>query len=300
MVIIKNKNGVTLVELLAVIVIMAIIATIAVVTINGLIERQRINAAHASFESSIVAAQNYVIYENLVADDTFTSTDLVNEGYLSSDPFDSVVSFSVDENGKIKITSPSDPTINGIIADEDFYAKWIDIYATDLIISEYVEGIGANKAIEIFNGTGATINLSGYYLRLFFDGATTYTYITLSGTIAHNDVYVVCSPDLFSSLSVGDLSSSKLTFNGNDAIALVHDGLIIDVIGQIGQNPGSEWGSGLTSTADNTIIRDASIINGDSIGTDTFVPSSQWIGYAVSTYGNLGTHLSNVSKEPKT
>ena len=36
-------------------------------------------------------------------------------------------------------------------------------------------------------------------------------------------------------------------------VALKKEGLIIDVIGQIGTDPGTEWGSGLTSTADNTL-----------------------------------------------
>jgi hypothetical protein len=37
---------------------------------------------------------------------------------------------------------------------------------TDLFFSEYVEGSGFNKAVEIFNGTGAAIDLgaAGYTL----------------------------------------------------------------------------------------------------------------------------------------
>jgi len=154
----KNAKGVTLVELLAVIVIMGIIATIAVAMINGLVERQRINAAYASFDSCVNVAEDYVLYESLMENDTFTSTDLVNDGYLEDDPFDSVVTFSVGDGGTIKISSPSDPTIDGVTADSEFYAQWIEVYASELIISEYVEGIGANKAIEIFNGTGSTVN----------------------------------------------------------------------------------------------------------------------------------------------
>lgn len=35
-------------------------------------------------------------------------------------------------------------------------------YATDLFFSEYIEGGSNNKAIEIFNGTGVSIDLSDY------------------------------------------------------------------------------------------------------------------------------------------
>ncbi len=47
--ILKNKKGVTLVELLAVVVILGIIAAIAVPTIGGLIARQEQKAAEATF-----------------------------------------------------------------------------------------------------------------------------------------------------------------------------------------------------------------------------------------------------------
>ena len=139
-----TNQGVTLIELLAVIVIIGIISTVAVITINGLIERQRINAARASFEVCIIVANNYVFYESLEANDTFTSADLVADDYLDSDPFDTIVTFTVVDNNKIMITSPSDPTINGITADAEFYALWIELYATELFISEYVEGVGDN------------------------------------------------------------------------------------------------------------------------------------------------------------
>lgn len=36
--------------------------------------------------------------------------------------------------------------------------------ASDLFISEYVEGSSTNKALEIYNGTGATVDLSQYTL----------------------------------------------------------------------------------------------------------------------------------------
>ena len=43
---------------------------------------------------------------------------------------------------------------------------------TDLLLSEYVEGSSLNKAVEIFNGTGAAIDLAlgGYQLQVYFNG----------------------------------------------------------------------------------------------------------------------------------
>ncbi|MEZ4883590.1 MAG: lamin tail domain-containing protein [Chitinophagales bacterium] len=43
---------------------------------------------------------------------------------------------------------------------------------SDLFISEYVEGYGNNKALEIYNPTQQAINLSGYSIARFRNGAT--------------------------------------------------------------------------------------------------------------------------------
>ena len=54
-----NKKGVTLVELLAVVVILGIIAAIAVPTIGGLIKRQEANAAEITYDNIVAAADLY-------------------------------------------------------------------------------------------------------------------------------------------------------------------------------------------------------------------------------------------------
>ena len=65
---------------------------------------------------------------------------------------------------------------------------------TELFISEYIEGSSNNKAIEIYNGTGAAINLAtgGYNIQMFFNGNPVSTLtINLTGTVAAGDVYVI-------------------------------------------------------------------------------------------------------------
>ena len=53
-------------------------------------------------------------------------------------------------------------------------------------------------------------------------------------------------------------------FNGDDAVVLRKGATIVDAIGDLGFDPGTEWGTGLTSTADNTLRRKASIEAGDT------------------------------------
>jgi hypothetical protein len=52
----------------------------------------------------------------------------------------------------------------------------------------------------------------------------------------------------------------------------------VDVIGQLGFDPGSEWGSGDLSTQDNTLRRKPGITLGDTNGGDAFDPSLEWGG----------------------
>jgi uncharacterized protein len=72
------------------------------------------------------------------------------------------------------------------------------------------------------------------------------------------------------------------------------------VIGQIGFDPGTEWGTGLVSTADNTLRRKDTVCAGDPDGSNAFDPSVEWDGYAQDTFDGLGTHFANCGTlEPK-
>lgn len=168
----------------------------------------------------------------------------------------------------------------------------------DLFFSEYIEGLSFNKALEIYNPTGSSIDLSGYKIESYVNGSSVPTYnLTLSSVnLASHDVYVICnsaiSPD---QVSKCDLTISGTTnvvsFNGNDSIALRKtDGTFIDVIGKIGQDPDPQWGTGLTSTQDNTLVRKCSVVKGDTNGGDVFDPATEWDGYAVDYFSNLGLH----------
>ncbi|MBB4825856.1 type IV pilus assembly protein PilA [Sporosarcina luteola] len=76
----KNEKGLTLVELLAVIVILGIIAAIAVPSIGSIIENSRIKAAKADALNAMSAAQLYFA-ENDTAE-SVTLTVLKDEGYM--------------------------------------------------------------------------------------------------------------------------------------------------------------------------------------------------------------------------
>jgi hypothetical protein len=177
--------------------------------------------------------------------------------------------------------------------------------ATDLFYSEYYEGsYGNNKYVEIYNGTGAAVDLSNYRVHRISNGGNWDEYIeVLSGTLADGDVFVIANDQSIAEiLAETDLTSALTFFNGDDAVGLSRnfDGnwQMIDVIGTDGPDPGSGWDvAGVTNaTANHTLIRKADICspNNDwasSAGTDA--ANSEWIVMNADDYGNIGMHTAN-------
>jgi predicted extracellular nuclease len=165
---------------------------------------------------------------------------------------------------------------------------------TEIFISEYVEGSSNNKALEIYNGTGAAIDLAagGYSIEIYFNGnSSAGTTIALTGTVADGDVYVVADDGAVAAiLAVTDQTSTSNFFNGDDAVVLKKGSAIIDVIGQVGTDPGDYWGSGDITTQNHTLRRKETVEAGDTNGGDAFDPSVEWDGYPVDTFDGLGSH----------
>jgi predicted extracellular nuclease len=166
---------------------------------------------------------------------------------------------------------------------------------TDVFFSEYIEGTGFNKAVEIFNGTGAPVDLAagGYTLELYSNGAGAASQtVALTGTVADGDVYVVTRADADPAIvaQADQLAPAVANWNGDDAVVLRKGVAPVDVIGQIGVDPGTEWGTGATSTSDNTIRRQATISAGDTDGTNPFDPAAEWEGFPLNTLDGLGAH----------
>lgn len=168
---------------------------------------------------------------------------------------------------------------------------------TDLIISEYVEGSSFNKAIELYNGTGAPVDLAagGYEVQLFSNGnAAANSTLSLSGTIAPGGTFVAANPQASAAiLAVADVTNGgAINWNGDDAIVLAKsDGvggdLVVDSFGQVGVDPGSEWPGGSTN---DTLRRLPTVCSGDTDPSDAFDASTEWQVLAQDTFDGLGTH----------
>lgn len=145
----------------------------------------------------------------------------------------------------------------------------------DLTISAYVEGSNDNKYLEIYNGTGAERNLSGYSIRMYNNGSSSpVATIPLSGILAADGYFLIGNDDASLPGLTPDIVAASLNFNGNDAVALYNGTTNIDVFGQIGFNPGDDgWANGTCTTKDHTWIK---IDNGTSCKYGNFLGSTEF------------------------
>jgi len=175
--------------------------------------------------------------------------------------------------------------------------------SADLIISEYIEGSGYNKAIELYNNTSTDIDLSEYSLQRYSNGsASVSTEITLNGTLAANSTYVIVNADTRASTDLSDkadLLDSVVNFNGDDAIVLTKDGAVIDSFGQVGVDPGSSWSEGGVSTANQTLRRKDEVTTGRTTPNAEFNPSEEWVQFDQDDFDGLGSHAGNGGTTPE-
>jgi endonuclease I len=180
----------------------------------------------------------------------------------------------------------------------------LDVYtgsnntATDLFISEYVEGSSNNKYIEIFNGTAETADLSDYRLQLYSNGSATPTSnIQLSGTLASGAciVYKNSSATLTLPVGVTATSNAAVNFNGDDALALyrISSSSFVDIFGNMGEDPGTEWGTSPLWTINTTLVRKNSVLSGVTSDPASGFPtlSTEWDYYTTDTALYLGSHV---------
>jgi predicted extracellular nuclease len=152
--------------------------------------------------------------------------------------------------------------------------------SAEVMITEYVEGSLSNKAIEIYNSGTATVDLTGYKLVQYRNGDTAATDMALldGQTIAAKKLKIIKNPSAALGLAAGvdAIDGSAIYFNGSDAVALMKDGVIVDVIGAI-PTP-TDWGK------DVTIQRKM-----DALTASITFDETKWTTLAQDTFTGLGS-----------
>lgn len=168
--------------------------------------------------------------------------------------------------------------------------------ANELFISEYIEGSSNNKAIEIANVTGSTIDLSMYNLRRQGNGAGSWsTKFDLSGNLNSGDVVVIINGSAANAtiLAQADITvpniletnyGEPLNFNGNDPVGLFKNDDLIDIVGVF------DGGSG-NFAKDVTLLRKPSVVQPNT----AYDLINEWTIFAQDTVDNLGVHTTTLS-----
>lgn len=156
---------------------------------------------------------------------------------------------------------------------------------SDVIISQYIETNSGTtpKGIEIMNVSGSPIVFSGVNNLEIFQGTNGGTCNSLvniiSGTLAVDEVWVIGTSDLTAyaianGTNLSGTTDQTFTFNGDDALRVELGGVIQDMFGVCGADPGASWTGGGVSTANNNLQIQNGICDGDTDGwTD---PSSRF------------------------
>jgi hypothetical protein len=200
-----------------------------------------------------------------------------------------------------EVTTPTAPvapvaTAASVVGSDSFTANWnsvsgatgyyLDVYvkeaggnASDLFFSEYIEGSSNNKALEIFNGTGLSIDLSGYSIKTYSGTNTTANYThDLTGTLLNGEVYVVANSSANKSiLDKADVLATVTFYNGDDAVGLYNGYILIDVLGEIGS--GTMYGENVT------LVRKA-----DASAPNNLYDANEWNSHPQDTFTYLGSH----------
>ena len=166
----------------------------------------------------------------------------------------------------------------------------------NLLITEYLEGSGNNKALEIFNGTEDLIDLGSYSIERYTNGTTTPVSIALDSVdLQPGETWVLANPQADPALlAVADQTSGDFNFNGNDALVLAFAGnQVVDSFGRVGEDPGDFWSCAEGNTQNHTLRRSSSVCTGDSVIDDEFDPCLEWSIFASDVFTGLGTHIAD-------
>lgn len=177
---------------------------------------------------------------------------------------------------------------------------------TDFFFSEYIEGTGNNKALEIYNPTASPKSLNGYKVVMnYSNGGASDVFELPNVSVAAGDVYVIANngASLAAITNAADTLlgfPSVVTFTGDDMVALVSGTDTIDIIGVFKEDgPGANGGwtvAGVPdATANHTLVRKPEFQQGYGSWD---LAQYTWNVLSVDNVADIGGHTMNVCSTP--
>lgn len=207
-----------------------------------------------------------------IGDDyTINTTNFTMNGATTSATFTITIINDTDEElseavtlGIVNVTgasviAPNQFTLN--ITDDDTSVP------TGILFSQYTEtDVGTTpKGVEVWNNTGADIDFDGTLNKLEIKvgtggGSPNSAIIITNGSLANGAVIVIGTTDMSPDYE------EPFSFNGDDSVVLEFGGFVVDVIGMVGNDPGTAWTSNGVSTVNQNIQLKSGITTGDADG----------------------------------
>lgn len=260
--------------------------TAPTVPLNLAVTASTSNTISLSWSASTdnVGIAGYSVYVNNVFKQTVTETTAVITGLTPSTTYSFyIIAKDTSNNSSAQSTSVSGSTTEAPSGGDGGNGGTI---TNEIFFTEYVEGSGNNKYLEVSNFTGSAVDLSKYTIKKQVNGAGPWTStagLSLTGTLANGASYVIaysqaaatCYAPANANLSSG---AAELQFNGNDPVGLFKNDILIDIIGTLGNTA--------NFSIDETLRRKPTITSPNT----TFDKTAEWDVYPKDTCNGLGSH----------
>ena len=161
---------------------------------------------------------------------------------------------------------------------------------SEIFFSEYVEGSGFNKAVEIVNLTSNNVDLSPYTIKRQSNGIWEAPLSLAGRTIKINDVFVIINADaldvkLNTEADIKVPNETPMTFNGDDRVGLFKNDVLIDIIGDL--NGTDDFGKDITLRRNSDVTEP----------TTNYSEQAEWSFYERNNTSDIGNFNGTLSTE---
>ncbi|PKP10959.1 MAG: hypothetical protein CVU08_13215 [Bacteroidetes bacterium HGW-Bacteroidetes-3] len=263
-----------------------------------------------TFENTLVKVKNVQLTQNELGS-AFTYFSGTNNGFRTLETCNIATRLSVFTNGKATFSNELFPqgkgNITGVLSnvlelrtalDVQFSETYeaCEVFVPKIMITEVADPKGTNppRFVELYNAGNSEVNLTGWKLNKYLNGAT-----SVSGTPLALTGIVIIPPGGFAIIAgtnyeivfddIPDIETTYIKGNGNDVYELVDNtGARIDVFGVVGQDgTGSNW-----EYLDGRAVRKSTILIPNPIFT-----ISEWTIYSAAS-NSLITNPSSPQNAP--